>query len=209
MLGQVDRGEANLIRYVEHFTNGGEAMLRSACRLSLEGIVSKKAGAAYVSGRTDTWAKSKCRAGHEVVGGWSTTNGKFRSLLVRQAAFKGLREDKPAEEVEADRPARAEDAELVEPAKASRRTARTPVMMDVIISKPDKPLWLDAGDERPVTKLDLAEYFEAVGPWMFKHLKPVFACASARWLCWRTVLPAPRNARHIQSVGTCESVRPR
>ena len=31
----------------------------------------------------DSWTKAKCRAGHEVViGGWTTTNGKFRSLLV-------------------------------------------------------------------------------------------------------------------------------
>ena len=70
------------LRFVEHFETGGEAVLRSACRLSLEGIVSKRASAAYVSGRSDTWAKSKCRAGHEIVlGGYATTNGKFRSLL--------------------------------------------------------------------------------------------------------------------------------
>ena len=61
----------------------GEAVLRSACRLCLEGIVSKRGDAPYVSGRTNTWVKSKCRAGHEVViGGYSTTMGKFRSLLV-------------------------------------------------------------------------------------------------------------------------------
>ena len=71
------------LRFVEHFEDGGEAVLRSACRLSLEGIVSKRGDAPYVSGRTNTWAKSKCRAGHEVViGGYSTTEGKFRSLLV-------------------------------------------------------------------------------------------------------------------------------
>ena len=30
----------------------------------------------------DNWTKAKCRAGHEVViGGWKTTNGKFRSLM--------------------------------------------------------------------------------------------------------------------------------
>ena len=35
------------------------------------------------SGRGDSWTKAKCRAGHEVViGGWTTTAGKFRSLLV-------------------------------------------------------------------------------------------------------------------------------
>jgi bifunctional non-homologous end joining protein LigD len=63
--------------------SGPEARPSSASRLSLEGIVSKRADASCVSGRTDTWAKSKCRAGHEfVIGAYASTNGKFRSLLV-------------------------------------------------------------------------------------------------------------------------------
>ena len=71
-----------MIRYVEHFESGGDAVLQSACKLSLEGIVSKKLNAPYRSGRSDNWTKAKCRAGHEVViGGWKTTNGKFRSLM--------------------------------------------------------------------------------------------------------------------------------
>jgi bifunctional non-homologous end joining protein LigD len=61
------------VRYVEHFESGGDAVLKSACRMSLEGIVSKQAAAPYVSGRTDFWTKAKCRAGHEVViGGWNS-----------------------------------------------------------------------------------------------------------------------------------------
>ena len=72
-----------VIRYVEHFESGGDAILKSACRLSLEGIISKRTDALYRSGRTESWQKAKCRAGHEVViGGWKTTAGKFRSLMV-------------------------------------------------------------------------------------------------------------------------------
>jgi bifunctional non-homologous end joining protein LigD len=40
--------------------------------------------------------------------------------------------------------------------------------MGVSISHPDKALW---PGKPPVTKLDLADYFEAVGEWMMDHLK--------------------------------------
>ncbi len=243
-------GDDPHIRFTDHFETGGDAVLRSACRLSLEGIVSKRADAPYVSGRTDTWVKSKCRGGEEVViGGYATTAGKFRSLLVgvnrgkhfvyvgrvgtgygkakvdallprlkaleaetspftgigapkkaagvhwlkpelvaeiefegwtmdgivRQASYKGLREDKPAREVQAEEPAEPENVEAAEPARktakpAGRRGAKVEVM-GVLLSNPDKPLWPDAGDGEPVTKEDLARYFETIGAWMLPHIK--------------------------------------
>ena len=100
---------------------------------------------------------------------------------IRQAAFKGLRQDKPADEVEAERPAMTKIGKPVgerppSPA-ASRQGAGAPAanksaeVMGVVISKPDKELWPDAGDGEGVTKLDLARYFEAVGGWMIGHLK--------------------------------------
>jgi bifunctional non-homologous end joining protein LigD len=72
-----------LIKYVEHLAEPGDAVLQSACRLDLEGIISKCATASYQSGRTDTWLKVKCRGGQEVViGGWSGNSRNLRSLLV-------------------------------------------------------------------------------------------------------------------------------
>ena len=57
-------------------------MLQSARKLVLEGIISKKLDAPYRSGRSESWTKAKIRGGQEVVlGGWKTTNGKFRSLM--------------------------------------------------------------------------------------------------------------------------------
>ncbi|WFU83184.1 DNA ligase D [Bradyrhizobium sp. CIAT3101] len=93
---------------------------------------------------------------------------------IRQAAFKGLRQDKPAAEVEAETPA---DTELAKPSARKRVAAKpakaksTAEVMGVVISKPDKELWPDGGDGEGVTKLDLARYFEAVGAWMIAHIE--------------------------------------
>ena len=251
MLGQ-SHARRSPLRYVEHFQSDGETVLKSACEMSLEGIVSKRLDAPYTSGRGDAWTKAKCRAGHEVViGGWTGDGPKLRSLLagvhrgkqlvyigrvgtgfgqaatkglaarlkaaasrtspfsgkeapraernlhwlkpelvaeiefagwtgsgmVRQAAFKGLREDKPARSVAAEMPTRSREVAAPRAAKgrlAPRLSAPSKadaVVMGVQISKPDKALWPDAGDGRPVTKLDLARYYEAIGAWMMPHIK--------------------------------------
>lgn len=59
-------------RFVGDFDAPGAQMLASACRLALEGIVSKRQDAPYSSGRGEAWVKSKCRGREEfVVGGFS------------------------------------------------------------------------------------------------------------------------------------------
>jgi bifunctional non-homologous end joining protein LigD len=281
----LENGAGERIRYVKHLESRGDSVLKSACSMGLEGIVSKRLAAPYRSGRGDDWRKSKCRAGHEVVlGGWTTESGTLRSLLagvnrggrlvyvgrigtgytrktaeqilpqlkaltveespfggddaprqernvrwlrpelvaeiefagwtdsgmIRQAAFKGLRQDKPASEVVAEMPEPVEkskpasDQELehrqkdkepkgryravaggaarrgraaraAEPraprAGAATGAADSSTVMGVKISKPDKALWPDAGDGQPVTKLDLARYFEAIGAIVLPHLE--------------------------------------
>lgn len=275
-LDEQGQDSSSLIRYVDHFETAGDAVLQSACRMNLEGIVSKRLDAPYRAGRGGDWTKAKCRAGQEVViGGWTQTGRNFRSLLVgvnrgghlihvgrvgtgfggetlaqlwpklkkletdespfggstaprkqpevhwmkpklvaeiefagwtgggniRQAAFKGLRTDKPASEVVAERPAKAEEVNVVEPApkaargktraaaksavrsKAAKKRSATAkssnstsdagsnVIMGVPISSPDKVLWQHANDNKPVTKLDLARYYESMGEWILPHIK--------------------------------------
>ncbi len=62
----------DVLRYTEDFAAPGEAVLRSACRLAMEGVVSKRADKPYREGRSGHWIKTKCRGREElVVGGWS------------------------------------------------------------------------------------------------------------------------------------------
>jgi bifunctional non-homologous end joining protein LigD len=80
LIEEADPGDA--IRYVAHFESTADTVLLSACKMHLEGIVSKRLDARYLSGRSGSWTKAKCRAGHEIVlGGWTTEAGGLRSLL--------------------------------------------------------------------------------------------------------------------------------
>ena len=349
LLESLSPASRSKIRYVSHVEAEGEAVWKSACNMGLEGIISKRLDAPYVSTRADTWTKAKCRGGQEVIiGGWTTTEAQLRSLLVgvhrggrlayvgrvgtgfsqpkvkellpklealhsdrspfrgesaprtepdirwvkpklvaeiefagwtgdgnvRQGSYKGLRSDKPVGDVKLEEAEPVEEVEkavrtrakpaapaargtpaaraapAAAPARATRnggtRAARTtragstraksarsgtsrssrgagapasgasgtagtrgsragkaarsasarsststkrkaaapapniqpaaatsatsPIVMGVKISHPNKPLWPDAGDGKPVDKLDLARYYEAVGAWMLPHL---------------------------------------
>ncbi len=70
------------IHYVQHFVSSGKEMLEAACKMGLEGVISKRADSPYRSGRSDDWTKAKCRGGQEIViGGWWGDSQKLRSLL--------------------------------------------------------------------------------------------------------------------------------
>jgi len=48
------------IRFSAHLAGSGASMLTEACRLGLEGLVSKRGDLPYRSGRNGDWVKSKC-----------------------------------------------------------------------------------------------------------------------------------------------------
>jgi bifunctional non-homologous end joining protein LigD len=69
------------LRYSEHFVEPGQTMLRHACRMGLEGVVSKRADAPYRSGRGRDWIKSKCTQRQEfVITGYVPSRGSGREL---------------------------------------------------------------------------------------------------------------------------------
>ena len=234
------QGSSKLLRYVPHLESSGSDVLAAACEMKLEGIVSKHVDAPYVSGRGDSWTKSKCRGGQEVViGGWRGTKTQLRSLLVgtfkdgvlvymgrvgtgfgsrladdllkrlnairsdaspfnermrgkdfnwvkpelvgeiefenitadglfRQAAFKGLRLDKPASSVVRETPADAPGKR--KPMKPRSSNGSSASVLGIAITHPDKALWPASSLGPAVTKLDLATYLESVAERMLPHV---------------------------------------
>ena len=64
------------LRLSDHVVGEGEAFFASACRLGLEGIISKRRDARYEGGRGKTWLKVKCLARQEfVIGGYTDPEG--------------------------------------------------------------------------------------------------------------------------------------
>ena len=72
-------GDGDIVRFSEHIEGSGSAMFSKACELHAEGIISKRAAAAYSSTRNSDWLKSKCRREQEFVIGGYTLPGKGKA----------------------------------------------------------------------------------------------------------------------------------
>lgn len=70
-----------VLRFSDHFEEDGEIVLRHACRLSLEGVVSKLRDGKYPAGRSRDWIKSKCSDRQEfVIGGYVLSSVSDKSI---------------------------------------------------------------------------------------------------------------------------------
>ncbi|MER9018279.1 non-homologous end-joining DNA ligase [Mesorhizobium sp. M0898] len=64
------------LRFSDHVIGDGPAFRKHACRLALEGAISKRIDSAYASGNRGLWVKSKCLNREEfIVVGWTDPTG--------------------------------------------------------------------------------------------------------------------------------------
>jgi bifunctional non-homologous end joining protein LigD len=75
---------APTIQYCQHIVGNGPIVFDHAAEYGFEGIISKRADAAYVDKRSDTWLKVKARHRQDfVVGGWTEGEREgFGALLI-------------------------------------------------------------------------------------------------------------------------------
>lgn len=55
------------LRFSEDFTEDVDALMNSACKMKMEGLIGKRLGSPYVSRRSDSWIKLKCKHRQEFV----------------------------------------------------------------------------------------------------------------------------------------------
>jgi bifunctional non-homologous end joining protein LigD len=168
LIGYYDDGK---LRYAGRSGTGFTQKTQQTLRKQLDKLVQSKTPFTDVPkgfSRGAHWVKP------ELVAQISFANWT-RDNLLRQAAFKGLREDKPAKEVVRERAepplssaeAKTEVAKSMPEFKPLRRATSKPASgTDLRITHPEKVLDAESG----MTKLMLADYLHAVADRMLPHI---------------------------------------
>jgi bifunctional non-homologous end joining protein LigD len=141
------REQDGKLRYAGRVGTGFDDETLSALRKRFARLERKSSPFAGAAGRQRGahWVKPELVAEIQFAG-W-TDEG-----LVRQGAFMGLREDKPAREVVREKPGKATEENSV---------------AGIAVSHPDRVLYASIG----ATKLDLARYYESVAEWILPQLR--------------------------------------
>jgi bifunctional non-homologous end joining protein LigD len=86
VLGKLVPAATGMIRFSDHVQGEGGTFFAEACKVGLEGIVSKRRDSPYRAGRGRDWVKVKCVQRQEmVIGGWTDPQGSrtgFGALLI-------------------------------------------------------------------------------------------------------------------------------
>ncbi|MEK0364386.1 DNA ligase D [Pseudomonas sp. CBC3] len=82
----LEANDNELLRFSADFTEQPESVLDSACQMKLEGLIGKRAGSTYVSKRSNSWVKIKCKNRQEfIIVGFTDPKGTragFGALLL-------------------------------------------------------------------------------------------------------------------------------
>jgi bifunctional non-homologous end joining protein LigD len=71
-------GETGILRYSDHVEGNGIEFFKQACKLGIEGVVSKLADSRYESTRSRSWLKAKCLKRQEfVIAGYTKSDKDF------------------------------------------------------------------------------------------------------------------------------------
>ena len=83
------KSKGSALRYSEHFAVDGAEMYKEACAKGLEGIISKRADASYVTGRQKSWLKVKCSLRQEfIIVGYSEAKSGDRAIGALYLGYK-------------------------------------------------------------------------------------------------------------------------
>ncbi len=86
ILAEVLKGIEGQVKFSEHIDADGPTAWKQACDLDLEGVVSKRADARYVSNRSPYWIKAPCRHRDTfAVAGLASKNGRFNGIYLARA----------------------------------------------------------------------------------------------------------------------------
>ena len=84
----LENSEIPQVRLSEHFTEPGSVLLKHACSIGLEGIISKRRDAPYRPGRGGDWIKTKCSDRQEfVIAGYAPSTADSRAIGALLLAF--------------------------------------------------------------------------------------------------------------------------
>jgi hypothetical protein len=78
------------IRVNEHIEGDGPTVFAHACKMGLEGIVSKRLGSPYVSGRSSDWLKSSGTSRSGCPTGCSCPRCRANNLTIRAVSARNV-----------------------------------------------------------------------------------------------------------------------